>query len=190
MNHPPTKQGLKTPEQLGEDIKFVKGILPDHYTVEESKKAGSIHCFSGTGIFADDDSSDDNEHWGYVFKAIKNHFAERFQEVYHNVCSKHLDFTIYLRKTPQPRAGEEITVRDFEEAIRKDIWTDGITVQGIEEISKACYALALQMAANVSHLPIDCQDCIAAEKEIKSLIDQLKDAEEEISQLNNQLRDR
>ncbi len=81
---------------LLEDIQFVKKILPDTYTVEESKNKGSIHCVSPTGIYKKIDAEDD-EHWGYVFKAIESHFAERFQEVFHNVCFNHTDFTIYLK---------------------------------------------------------------------------------------------
>jgi hypothetical protein len=83
------------------DIEFVKKILPDSYTVKESNKPGSIHCVSKTGIINKNilfDDVEDEDHWEYIFKAIKQHFGERFQEVYHNVCFLHKNFTIYLKK--------------------------------------------------------------------------------------------
>lgn len=83
-------------EQIEEDIQFVKSILPEHYNVQESKKKGSIHCKSPIGIRQRTDAEDD-EHWGYVFQALKQHFGERFQEVFHNTCFCHVDFTIYLK---------------------------------------------------------------------------------------------
>lgn len=78
------------------EIAFVKSVLPEHYDVQESKKSGSIHCVSDIGIRKGIDAEDD-EHWEYIFKAIKNHFGKGFQEVYHNVCFCHTDFTIYLK---------------------------------------------------------------------------------------------
>lgn len=82
---------------LQDDIDFVISILPDTYTVKESNTKGSINCVSPTGIFKGKDS-EDNEHWEYIFKAIKNHFKDRFQEVDHNTCFNHVNFTIYLKK--------------------------------------------------------------------------------------------
>jgi hypothetical protein len=88
-----------TPEQkpeIQQDIDFVKTILPEHYEVKESKKAGSIHCRSKIGI-AHKIDADDDEHWEYIVKAIENHFKERFQEIDHNTNFCHVDFTIYLQ---------------------------------------------------------------------------------------------
>jgi hypothetical protein len=95
------------------DINFVKTILPDHYEVKESKKKGSIHCKSEIGIRKSPytvhpylleptravtvTDAEDEEHWEYIFKAIKQHFGGRFQEVFHNTCFCHVDFTIYLK---------------------------------------------------------------------------------------------
>lgn len=113
-----------TPKAL-EDILFVKSILPNHYEVKKSKTVGSIHCVSKTGIRKSPykirvrekaefdrndpmvmykyrdivvDDAEDEEHWNYIFQAIKKHFGERFQEVFHNTCFCHVDFTIYLKK--------------------------------------------------------------------------------------------
>ncbi len=90
------------------DVQFVKGILPEHYDVKESKKRGSVHCKSSFGIRKSPylnqstgtmvKDAEDEEHWEYIFKAIKQHFGERFQEVYHNTCFCHVDFTIYLKE--------------------------------------------------------------------------------------------
>lgn len=98
---------------IQDDIQFVKAILPEHYAVQESKKLGSIHCKSAKGIrkspytiypYSDQperavyvDDAEDDEHWEYIFEAIKQHFGERFQEVSHNTCFCHVDFTIYLK---------------------------------------------------------------------------------------------
>lgn len=106
------------------DIDFVKSVLPDHYTVKESKKQGSIHCKSPKGIVKPPytvrvredvvegrnamnmyqyrtvivSDAEDIEHWNYIFNAIKQHFGSRFQEVFHNTCTNHVDFTIYLKQ--------------------------------------------------------------------------------------------
>jgi hypothetical protein len=92
---------------INADIFFVKSILPESYTVQESKKKGSIHCKSSIGIRKSPylnqstgtvvKDAEDDEHWDYIFKAIVNHFGKRFQEIYHNTCFCHVDFTIYLK---------------------------------------------------------------------------------------------
>jgi hypothetical protein len=111
--------------QIMQDIDFVKSILPEHYQVNESKTKDSIHCKSAIGIRKspytnrirekDNDKvnlsykyktitvsdAEDEEHWGYIFNAIKQHFGERFQEVYHNTCYLHTDFTIYIKTIPK-----------------------------------------------------------------------------------------
>lgn len=79
------------------DIKAVEGILPDHYKIGEGRKSGSIRCVSEVGIRKGVDAEDE-EHWGYVFEAIKKHFGNRFKEVFHNVCFCHTDFIIYYKK--------------------------------------------------------------------------------------------
>lgn len=81
---------------LNNDIDFVRGVLPDHYTVKESNKKGSIHCVSSTGIRKGIDSEDD-EHWGYVMNAFRKYFGSRLSEVYHNTCFCHVNFTMYLK---------------------------------------------------------------------------------------------
>lgn len=82
---------------IQQDVEFMKKILPDHYEVRESKTPGSVHCKSRNGIRIGIDGEDD-EHWEYIVKGIKQNFGKRFQEVYHNTCSNHIDFTVYLRK--------------------------------------------------------------------------------------------
>lgn len=83
-------------QNLQEDITFVKKLLPDHYTVQESKKKGSIHCVSPIGIKRKVDAEDD-EHWGYIMEALETKFSGRLQEVCHNTNFCHVDFTIFLR---------------------------------------------------------------------------------------------
>lgn len=84
---------------IEQDIEFVRSILPDHYEVKESKKAGSIHCKSNIGIRHKIDA-DDDEHWNYIVAAIKKKFVGRFQEIDHNTNFCHVDFTIFLRPEP------------------------------------------------------------------------------------------
>ena len=72
-----------------EETKFIKSILPSHYICEP--REDGVHCMSDKGI-------SDNEQWEYVFKAIKQRFKSRFMEVYHQTCTSHVSFTVYLRK--------------------------------------------------------------------------------------------
>ena len=71
--------------------------MPDSYTVHESKRPGSIHCYSRTGIKKGIDAEDD-EHWDYIVAGIENYFGDRFMEIDHNTNFCHVDFTIHLRK--------------------------------------------------------------------------------------------
>jgi hypothetical protein len=82
--------------QIEKDIQYIKSILPTHYTVEESKQPGNVHCYSSKGICHHIDA-DDEEHWEYIYRALKAHFEQRFQEVFLNVCHCYKDFTIYLK---------------------------------------------------------------------------------------------
>lgn len=88
------------------DINFVKSILPSHYKVFESHRSGSIHCVSEIGIRKlpylgkkgnkiDDD--EDEEAWDRFFNSLKIYFGKRMQEVFHNTCFCHVNFTIYLK---------------------------------------------------------------------------------------------
>ena len=85
---------------MNEDIEFMKKILPEDYTVNiyETKKGKHyLRCISTQGIRLNSHSdSEDEEHWEYILRAIRHHFGMRFLEVYHNVCSFHLDFEVKL----------------------------------------------------------------------------------------------
>lgn len=101
-------ESFHSTHQVAKDIAFVQKLLPSSYMVNESTKRGSIHCKSKTGLRLSPyfnqstgkkvDDAEDEEMWEYVFKAIKQHFGERFQEVFHNTCAWHCDFTIYLKR--------------------------------------------------------------------------------------------
>ncbi len=73
-----------------EETKWMQKILPDHYTCVS--KENGVHCHSRKGI---DDN--DKEHWFYIFEAIKQKFGDRFIELYHQTCTNHQKFTVYLR---------------------------------------------------------------------------------------------
>lgn len=77
------------------DTVFVKSILPDTYELIDCYPKSAIRCKSRIGIRHNTDS-DDNEHWGYIEKAIRQHFGERLQEVYFNTHAYFQDFTIYF----------------------------------------------------------------------------------------------
>lgn len=67
---------------------YVKAILPDDYEVKWDGKG--VRCISKVGL--------DNESFGYLLKAIKQRVGDKFQEVYHNTCTSHKDFIIYIKK--------------------------------------------------------------------------------------------
>lgn len=91
---------------MKKEIEFVKSLLPSHYEVKESSKKGSIHCVSEIGVrklpylsksgrlISDDE---DDEAWDRFFKSVKQHFGDKFQEIDHNTCFCHVNFTIYLK---------------------------------------------------------------------------------------------
>lgn len=76
--------------EIQNDIDYVKSLLPSSYEVKESKTKGSIHCRSNNGLPSESE-------WEKFFILLKKRFTGRFQEVFHNTCYNHVDFTIYLR---------------------------------------------------------------------------------------------
>jgi len=81
---------------IKQDVKLVKELLPSHYEVKESSRKGSIHCVSRTGLRTTN-GNDDDKTFDAFFKTVKSKFGERFQELFHNTCAYHCDFTIYLK---------------------------------------------------------------------------------------------
>lgn len=77
------------------DTVFLRGLLPNSYELIDCGHKSAIRCKSRTGIRHNSDS-DDNEHWGYIEKAIRQHFGERLQEIYFNTHAYFQDFTIYI----------------------------------------------------------------------------------------------
>lgn len=74
---------------MKEDLEFLKRLLPKHYKCEPREKG--VHCDSYIGI-------DENDlHWVYIVEAIKQHFKDRFMEIFHQTCTDHLKFTVYFR---------------------------------------------------------------------------------------------
>lgn len=76
---------------MKKETEFMKRLLPNHYTCEP--RDNGVYCYSNFGI-----DENDPEHWEYIFLAIKQEFKERFMEVFHQTCSDHLEFTVFLRK--------------------------------------------------------------------------------------------
>ena len=69
------------------ESKIISNILPDHYTV--TPKNNRVHCKSVIGIKNDND-------WDKFFTSLKQNFGERFKEVFHNTCTYHVDFSVYI----------------------------------------------------------------------------------------------
>jgi hypothetical protein len=76
---------------MKEETQWMKNLLPDHYTCEP--RENGVHCHSPIGI-----DENDPEQWDFTFKAIKQKFGERFMEVFHQTCTNHVKFTVYLQK--------------------------------------------------------------------------------------------
>ena len=75
---------------LNIEAEIIKNILPDHYKV--TPKDNRVHCVSEIGI---KENVYDAE-WKKVFKSFKKEFGSRFGEVYHNTCTNHVDFSVYI----------------------------------------------------------------------------------------------
>jgi hypothetical protein len=89
------KHSISSVISLDQDIAFVRSILPEHYNIRESSSFGSIYCKSRIGIRNGED--EDQEHWNYIYNAIKEYFGKRLSEIFHQTCTYHLSFTIYLK---------------------------------------------------------------------------------------------
>jgi len=78
------------------DIDFIKNILPGNYKIKQIK--GGIDCISKEGI-------KDEETWVYLREAIRQHFGDRFKEIYHTTCTYHIHFTIYFESDTLTHTG-------------------------------------------------------------------------------------
>ena len=79
---------------------WIKSILPEHYTCEPREKG--VHCYSKIGInddhnFGDKYDPETDNHRELIVQAIQQKFGERLMEIYHQVCTYHSKFTVYLR---------------------------------------------------------------------------------------------
>jgi len=79
-----------------DDKKLMERVLPAHYTCK--LRPHGVHCVSSEGI-REDQGYDD--HWDLIVKAIKQNFGDRLQEIFHNTCTNHVDFTVYLKRIPE-----------------------------------------------------------------------------------------
>lgn len=79
-----------------DDLEFMVRVLPTHYTCVLRKHG--VHCYSEIGI---DENEPNEEHWNFIVDAIKQNFGDRFQEIFHQTCTDHLKFTVYLKRIPE-----------------------------------------------------------------------------------------
>jgi hypothetical protein len=77
-----------------EETKWLKSLLPDHYTCEPRDRG--VHCYSSIGI-----DENDPEQWDFTVKAIKQKFGKRFMGIFHQTCHNHVKFTVFIRPQKQ-----------------------------------------------------------------------------------------
>lgn len=77
---------------ISKDTEIVKNLLPKHYACED--RENGVHCYSDKGIH---DINEENYFDAFCY-ACKTIFGERFMEIYHQTCTHHKQFTVYLRK--------------------------------------------------------------------------------------------
>lgn len=75
-------------ESMKEELEYIKRILPSHYTCEQ--RDNGVHCYSEKGI-------NDDKQWNYILLSFKKKFNDRLMEVYHQTCTNHVKFTVFLK---------------------------------------------------------------------------------------------
>ncbi len=75
---------------MEKETEFMNRLLPDHYTCEE--RENGVHCYSDIGI-----SEEGCNVWDTVMEEIREEFGDRFIEVFHQTCTNHVKFTVYLK---------------------------------------------------------------------------------------------
>ena len=72
---------------------FIQELLPTHYVCEPREMG--VHCRSRIGF-----AESEERYWDTIVTAIKLKYQERFMEIYHQTCTGHCEFTVYLRPKP------------------------------------------------------------------------------------------
>jgi len=85
-------------ELMAEEAKTIKKLLPPHYKC--SPRENGVHCQSELGI------DDDGQEWQEFMKQIRLRFKDRFMEVFHQTCARHVKFTVFLRKASSVQTQE------------------------------------------------------------------------------------
>lgn len=73
------------------DLYIVTGLLPAHYVCKPVPDG--VFCLSEKGI----SESDSDQAFCILLNALKMIFRERFLEVFHQTCTNHSAFTVYLK---------------------------------------------------------------------------------------------
>ena len=74
------------------DTEYMQDLLPDYYKCEP--RENGVHCFSEIDKGIDDC---DPEQWKFRMLAMERYFEGRLLEVYHQTCTNHREFTVYLK---------------------------------------------------------------------------------------------
>lgn len=67
---------------------IVKNLIPEHYAVE--LRDNGLHCHSPKGI------EENTNEWGNFVSQIKKEFPTQFMEIFHQTCTNHVKFTLFL----------------------------------------------------------------------------------------------
>jgi len=73
------------------EAEFIKTLLPRHYVVEP--RDNGVHCQSQIGI---SEKNNDEAFETMVMDKLRSKFGTRLMEVFHQTCTNHLSFTVYL----------------------------------------------------------------------------------------------
>jgi hypothetical protein len=68
--------------------RIVEKLLPSDYTVE--LRSNGLHCHSTKGI------DENTAEWNEFVEKVKKEFPTQFMEIFHQTCTNHVKFTLYL----------------------------------------------------------------------------------------------
>ena len=91
------KEEVEHEELINEAIQFLQKLLPEHYKVSALPRVG-VRCISSIGI-------DSKSEWKSIEDAISKNFNKQFVKILHQLKSKNLDFTVFLKLSPVHKAG-------------------------------------------------------------------------------------
>ena len=77
---------------ISDEMKYIQKLLPDHYRCEQ--RGNGVRCISDIGI----NEVTEEGYWRVFIIALKVRYRDRFMEVFHQTCSDHKEFTVYIKE--------------------------------------------------------------------------------------------